>query len=157
MNAIGRVADFHGKLPVYLVTAGASVLVTLLLTQLPRVPLWGAILVMCLFMTTMSGRFVPAMAMVTTAGVPALRGGFMSLNSAITQFASATATYLSGFLVETKGDGSLVGFDQIGWVSAALALVAMTFAPALAREASARVASAAPRARLDDAKAEIGH
>ncbi|MBS0657163.1 MAG: MFS transporter [Verrucomicrobia bacterium] len=146
MNAIGRVADFHGKLPVYLITAGASVFVTLALTHLPPVPLWGAVLMMCLFMTSMSGRFVPAMAMVTTAGVPALRGGFMSLNSAITQFASATATYLAGFLVVTKSDGRLEGFGTIGWVSAGLAMLAMTFAPALSRAASARLAP--PRATV---------
>lgn len=133
MNAIGRLADFRGKLPVYLVTAACSVLVTLGLTHLPKVPLWWAVAAMCCFMITMSGRFVPAMAMVTSAGVPALRGGFMSLNSAITQFASATATFLSGYLVHTKADGSLEGFGLIGWVSAGLAVVAMFFAPALSR------------------------
>lgn len=135
MNAVGRLADFRGKLPVFLISASCSIAVTLGLTHLPKVSFFGAVLAMCAFMVSMSARFVPAMAMVTSAGVPALRGGFMSLNSAFTQFASAAATYLGGFLVTTRTDGSLDGFTLIGWTSAGLAVVTLLLAPSVARVA----------------------
>ncbi len=128
MNVIGRIADFRGKLPIFVLVATLSIGVTLTLTHLPPVRLGVAIVVMCAFMVTMSGRFVPAMAMVTSAGEAKLRGGFMSLNSAVQQFASAASTFFSGFLVTTLPGGRIEGYGLIGWVSGGLALAAILLA-----------------------------
>ena len=63
------------------------------LTHLPRVPLLGALATSTLLMICMSGRFVPAMAMMTAAVESRYRGGFMSINSSVQQFSCGLAAW----------------------------------------------------------------
>ena len=47
-------------------------------------------------MICMSGRFVPAMAMMTATVESRYRGGFMSVNSSVQQFSCGLAAWMSG-------------------------------------------------------------
>jgi DHA1 family inner membrane transport protein len=72
---------------------------------------------MALFMVTMSGRFSPAMTMITNAVEGRYRGGFMSVNAALQQAASAGASFLSGLFITRTPAGQLEGFPLLGYVS----------------------------------------
>src|SRR5882724_2765135 len=91
MNWIGRWADRSGKRRVFALMSIAAVLPILLVTNLPVVPLVVALAVSTLLMICMSGRFVPAMALMTASIEARHRGGFMSINSSVQQLAAGFA------------------------------------------------------------------
>jgi hypothetical protein len=116
---------------------GAAVVV-LVLTNLPHAPVFVAMIVTALFMITMSGRFSPAMAMVTNAVETRYRGGFMSVNSAVQQAATGLANLTASALVVSGAGGRLDGYPTIGIV--AVTCFALTVVLA------ARLRAAAPHA-----------
>jgi predicted MFS family arabinose efflux permease len=122
----GRLSDRHDKLHVLGWTSLAAAGVVLVLTNLPAAPVSVAMLVTAAFMVTMSGRFSPAMAMVTNAVEARYRGGFMSVNSAVQQAASGLANLTAGLLVTESATGRLTGFPRVGLLS--VACFALNFA-----------------------------
>jgi predicted MFS family arabinose efflux permease len=76
----------------------------------------------------MSGRMVPAMAMMTACIQARYRGGFMSINSAVQQFAAGVAAYVSGHLLGQTADGQLTRFPLIGGISVVCALTCIFLA-----------------------------
>jgi predicted MFS family arabinose efflux permease len=96
MNWIGRWADRAGKLRVFRLMSLFAVVPILVLTNLPPVPLVVAVTVSTILMICMSGRFVPAMAMMTATVEARYRGGFMSVNSSVQQFACGVASWITG-------------------------------------------------------------
>jgi predicted MFS family arabinose efflux permease len=115
----GRLSDRHDKLHVLGWVSLAAAGVVVAITNLPAAPVWVAMLVTAAFMVTMSGRFSPAMAMVTNAINARYRGGFMSVNSAVQQAASGLANLVAGLLVTESATGRLTGFPLVGVVSVA--------------------------------------
>ncbi len=106
-------------------------------TSLPTVPLVVAIAVMGLFMVGMSGRMVPAMAMILGSIEPRRRGSFMSVNSSVQHISAAIGAYAGGLIVTEAADGSLViHYSRVGWLAAAISAVALVHGspdPAAAR------------------------
>jgi predicted MFS family arabinose efflux permease len=100
----------------------------LLLTDLPKVPLAAAIGTSTLLMICMSGRMVPAMALMTGTIEARYRGGFMSINSSVQQFASGVAALFSGQILGQTSNGSLTHFPYIGAVSVVCALACIYLA-----------------------------
>jgi predicted MFS family arabinose efflux permease len=119
MPIVGRISDRHDKLHVLGWISVAASLVVLLLTNLPRASVVVAMIVTALFMMTMSGRYAPAMAMITNAVEARYRGGFMSVNAAIQQAFGGLANVVAGLLVSTDASGRLAGFPRTGVVSVA--------------------------------------
>jgi predicted MFS family arabinose efflux permease len=122
MNWIGRWADRAGKRRVFNIMSIIALVPILTLTNLPRVPLLAAIGVSTLLMICMSGRMVPAMALMTGSIEARYRGGFMSLNSSVQQFSSGLAAYWSGQIMGQSADGRITRFNWIGYISVACAL-----------------------------------
>jgi DHA1 family inner membrane transport protein len=89
----------------------------MVVTSLPRVSIFVAMALTALFMVAMSGRFSPAMAMLTNAVDGRYRGGFMSVNSAVQQAASGCANVVAGYLVTRSATGQLVGYPRVGLLS----------------------------------------
>ncbi len=115
---IGRLADRHDKLHVLGWLSLGAAAAALIMTNLPPVPLWAAMMAVGLFMVTMSGRFTPGMALVSNAIEPRYRGGFMSVNASFQQGAMGLANLTAGLLV-TKDEttGRLVGYPRAGIVA----------------------------------------
>jgi predicted MFS family arabinose efflux permease len=146
MNWVGRLADRFGKLIVFRVMALATLVPILLLTNLPRVSLPTAVAVTTLLMVTSSGRFVPAMALITATAAPRVRGGFMSVNGSVQQFAMGLAALVSGMLVGTADDGRLIGYGTVGLLAAAFTVVSVLVAGRL-RVVPDQAATSAPLAQ----------
>jgi predicted MFS family arabinose efflux permease len=87
-----------------------------------------AIAVSTLLMVCMSGRMVPAMALMTGSIEPQYRGGFMSINSSVQQFSCGVAAYLSGQVLTQTPSGQLAHFPVLGLASTVCALLCIYFA-----------------------------
>jgi MFS family permease len=121
-------ADRHGKRQVFTGVGLLSIAPLLITTNLPPVPVWLAICASVLFMVLVSGRFVPAMALVISSVQPRLRGGFMSINGAIQQFGMGLATLMAGLIMGHAENGALVNYGLVGLVAVVATLLAIALA-----------------------------
>jgi len=128
MNWIGRWADRAGKARVFTRMSLSSVVPILVLTNLPSAPLFVALATSTLLMICMSGRMVPAMAMMTASVEARHRGTFMSVNSSVQQFACGVAAFGSGQIIGQTADGRMTRFPVVGLVSVACALTCIYLA-----------------------------
>lgn len=139
MPWFGRLSDRHDKLRVFVTVSCFAAIAVLTLTHLPPVPVIVALLVTTAFMIGMSGRFPPAMSLITNAVDGRYRGGFMSVNSAVQQGSGAIANLVAGLIVSVEPvSGRLLNFGRAGFVSVG--------AFALAVYLAARLRAAAPHA-----------
>ncbi|MCX8018514.1 MAG: MFS transporter, partial [Rhodocyclaceae bacterium] len=112
-RAIGRLADRHGKLTVFRWVAFAALVALHALTHLPPVPLWAMVVCATAFFVLVPGRMVPAMALMTAAVAPSLRGTFLSLNSAVMNLSCGLAAWVGGLMISTA-DGRVSGYGDAG-------------------------------------------
>lgn len=117
MNLIGRWADRAGKQRVFTIMSCLAAVPILALTNLPRVPLLVALAVSTTLMICMSGRFVPAMAMMTATVESRYRGGFMSVNSSVQQFSCGLAAWVSGIIIGQGPNDEITHYPQAGLLS----------------------------------------
>lgn len=124
MNVIGRWADRAGKQKVFTIMMLASMAPVLIVTNLPHVALWLALVVSTIFMVCSSGRTVPAMALLTASVEPHQRGGFMSINSSVQQISMGIAAWLSGKIIQDNGE-HMFRFGAVGIVSVCFGFAAI--------------------------------
>lgn len=122
---IGSLADKFGKPLIFAIIAIISILPILALTNLPRVPLYITLTVTTCFFVFVSGRFTPAMAMITASVHPLNRGSFMSMISSIQQIASGLAASLSGVIIQKTANGELAEFPTVGIVASIATIAAI--------------------------------
>lgn len=125
---IGRLADRHGKVRVYRIVALLAMAPLLIQTHMVPIPLWLMICVSTLFFVLVPGRMVPAMAIVTSAAQPRLRGTFLSITGATQQLAAGIAAWIGGLVIAQDAAGRIVRYDLVGWLAAAIALLAIALA-----------------------------
>lgn len=124
-NLIGRWSDRYGKKLVFRIAASVAMVMALTVTNLPPISLGALIAVFAFFMVFTSGRFVPAQALITSVAAPHERGGFLSLNSAVAHLTMALASSVTGLLVTERADHHLIGYENAGFVSAALGITSL--------------------------------
>jgi DHA1 family inner membrane transport protein len=125
---IGRLTDRFGKRRTYMTLAIGSLVPILVVTHLPTVSLVVALIWMTVFMVLVSGRFVPAMALITGSTTPAHRGSFMSVNTSVQQATVGAAATLAGALLVQEGSGPIVGYGMVGLVASAFTLMSLWLA-----------------------------
>ena len=125
---IGKLGDRHGRFRVYRVVAPAAAVLTLVMTNLPRVPLALAVAAPAALMVGNSGRMVIAMTMVTSCVDPRRRGSFMSLNSSVQHLSSGLGAYVGGLIIGEGPGGVLTHYDRVGLISFAMAFVSIALA-----------------------------
>ena len=133
---VGVLSDRYDRFHLLAIISVGAASVVLVLTNLGPSSLLVACATMALFMVTMSGRFAPAMAMVTNAVDARYRGGFMSVNSALQQAASGLGSVLAGMFVTSGPGGRLLGYPSLGLLSVGFFVVTVICA--------ARLRAAAP-------------
>lgn len=125
---IGRACDRVGSFKVFRLVAILSILPILLLTNLPQVPLAWALLSSSFFMMTGSGRFIPAMTIVSAVVKPQDRGTFMSLENASRQMSSGIASQMAGLIIGAGAAGALKNYNIVGYIGVATSLIAIYIA-----------------------------
>jgi predicted MFS family arabinose efflux permease len=124
---IGHWADVKGKMEVYRLIAIASIVPLFGITQLQTASLGLWLVCTTLFFVLISGRFIPAMAIINSAAQPKLRGTFMSLNSTVQSLAMGLAATLAGFIVTQQSDGRISGYQNVGYVAIVANLLAIWY------------------------------
>jgi len=141
---IGWLSDHMDRLRLLAIMSAGAVVVVFFITRLGPSSVVTASLMMALFMVTMSGRFAPAMTMVTNAVEARYRGGFMSVNAALQQAASGCSSMLAGLFVTRDAAGHLTGLPLLGYVSSGFFGLTLLLAFEL-RAAAPHVATPAPK------------
>ena len=124
---IGHWADRRGKVEVYRLIALAALLPLLVVTHIGPVPLWGWLICTTAFFILVSGRMIPAMAIITSAAQPRLRGTFMSINGTVQSLTMGLATTLAGFIVTQNDAGQIDGYRGVGYVAVTANILAILF------------------------------
>jgi len=124
---IGQWADAYGKVKVYRLVAVTAMLPLLAVTQIQSASLGLWLVCTTLFFVLISGRFIPAMAIITSAAQPKLRGTFMSLNATVQSLAMGLAATLSGFIITQDVTGTVIGYENVGYVAVAANILAIWY------------------------------
>lgn len=127
----GRYADQYGQRKVFAIAAALSVIPILLITSLPRVPLEAATGCMVLFMIFVSGRFIPAVALIISSVEPRLRGSFMSLNSSVQQISAGCASLMAGSIIGKSATGELTHYNIAGLIAALATVICIVISARL--------------------------
>jgi len=120
---IGHMADQHGKVRVFRILAIVSLIPIIVTTNLVPVPLWVVLINSTAFFILISGRMIPAMAMVSQLVEPKIRGTFMSLVGSVQMLASGIASVLAGAVVTITADGKMEHYNLVGYGAAACGLL----------------------------------
>jgi predicted MFS family arabinose efflux permease len=150
---VGWLSDRMDRLNLLAIMSGAAIVVVLIITRLGHTSVAVASIMMALFMVTMSGRFTPAMTMITNAVESRYRGGFMSVNAALQQAGSAGASVLAGEFITLAPDGHLAGMPMLGYVSVAFFFLTVLLAAEL-RSVAPHVSAPATKPRITTAATE---
>ena len=122
---IGNWSDRAGKPRVFRYVALFSIMPILFMTHMPQLPLLAVMAFFPFFMVSISGRFVPMQALLTTIPEPRRRGAFLSANAAVQQMGTGIGAFAGGLLVHTDAAGRLYGYDTIGLIAAGCTLFAV--------------------------------
>jgi predicted MFS family arabinose efflux permease len=128
---VGRLTDRRGKVPMFRLMAGASVLPLLGVTLSAGLPLAGVLAATTLMFACMSGRMIPGMALVTSAADPGARGTFMTINSSVQSAAMGLAALAGGHLIGRDAAGQLTGYWHAALLGAIGTAGALWLAPRL--------------------------
>jgi predicted MFS family arabinose efflux permease len=146
---VGRCADRFGKRTVFRLLALSTALTLLVLSNLPPAPLVPVLVVTTFYWMVTSGRWVPAMALITSSALPHYRGSFLSINTSVQQMACGLSAVLAG-LVIGEGEGrALTGYPLAGLIAAGATMVSIVLAGRLRLAEEAPAAPAEVEARGD--------
>ena len=140
---VGRMADRHGRLKIFTIFGILVLIPIFIITHMPPVPLWEALIVSGLFFILANGRMVPSTTMVTSVIRPENRGSFMSARSSVQQMSSGLATLIAGSMISeepsvvTEGAKALVGYENVGWIAVVFSIAAIFMARTLRVEKGA--------------------
>lgn len=127
----GRLTDRLGKVVTFRRAALLAIVPMMATTLVQPLPFWAILPVSCAFFVCMSGRMIPGMAILTSAADPALRGTFMTLNSAVQSAAMGLAAFTGGLIIGRDAHGLVQHYWMAGLLGALAALGAVWMAPRL--------------------------
>lgn len=122
---IGKLADKYGRYKVFIFGILLSVIPQVLITNMPPVPLYMALLVTTFFFITTGGRTIPASTIITSTVTPRQRGSFMSMNVAVQQISSGIAAYMAGLIIVKDAGGQLQHYNIVGYIAIGFSLIAL--------------------------------
>ena len=126
---VGRLSDRVGKQRMFFHVALWVSVPLMVTTLLPRVPLWGVLLVSTSFFLLMNARMIPGMALITSAVRPEKRGTFMAVNGAVQSASMGAAAFVGGLIIGRDAAGQLTHY----WVAGVVGVAASVAAAALSR------------------------
>lgn len=126
---IGKLCDKIGSYKVFRVVAVISVFPIFGLTNLPAgTHIALALTVTSLFTMFGSGRFIPAMTIVSAVVKQKERGTFMSLENSSRQLSSGVAAQVAGLIIGSTASGQLTGYNFVGYIGIVTSLVGIYIA-----------------------------
>lgn len=130
---VGKLADKYGKRQVFVVAGFISLGFILMITNMPRLPVYFVLIVFTLWFSATTSRTVPGQAMTTQAVTSNTRGSFMSLNSCVQSLGSGLASLCSGLITFSDSHFAIHNYNYLGYISVALILGCIALAYRLDR------------------------
>lgn len=123
MPVIGKLSDRINKFRLFAAGSILSIIMVIIYTNLPPVPMWQIIAInMVLFMGIMS-RMVPATTLNTAIPEMKDRGAYMAITSSMQQMAGGIAAVAAGYIVHQQTKTSpLENYPVLGYIIAAVTL-----------------------------------
>lgn len=128
MRVVGKLSDKVGSLKVFTVLSVLALIPILTITNIASAGMPVILLLAATLFTFGGNRGVPANTLISATALPHQRGGFMSLTSAVQQFAAGLAAYLGGLLTPTGPDHSVINYNYVGYLAAAASIIAIPVA-----------------------------
>lgn len=125
---IGRFSDRLGHYNMFRVMLICSLFSIGAITNLVEVSLWVIVIVTTSFFIFTSGRMIPAQTMITGAVKPEIRGGFLSLRTALIELGAGSASLISGLMVSESSQGKIENYNYVGYLSILIAFSTIWFA-----------------------------
>ncbi len=122
---IGKIADKRGRYKVLFVLSFLSCIPLYAISNFSSTYFWAMIGVAATFFVFSGGRMVPAQAMITSVVTPHLRGGYMSLNSAVQQLTVGLSTLIGGLLIYNDEAKKLHNYPYVGYIGIAFGMLAL--------------------------------
>ncbi|MBY0518645.1 MAG: MFS transporter [Bacteriovoracaceae bacterium] len=131
---IGRLCDRLGSFRVMTWVAFLSFIPLILITHLGVTPLALTLVVTTTFMMTGSGRFIPAMTLLSLVVDPKKRGTFMGLENAFRQLSSGVASLVAGLIIYEGANGTLERFNLLGYAAVTVTFMAWLMARRISKK-----------------------
>jgi predicted MFS family arabinose efflux permease len=122
---IGRVSDAFGKFRTFIFGCTLSIIMVLVYTHLPRVPLAAVIVVNVLLFVGIFSRMIPSQALISAIPEVGKRGSFNAVSASLQQLSGGIASILAGIVVEQGSAGDIKRFDDLGYVVVATTLASL--------------------------------
>lgn len=119
---IGILADRYGQLKTFLVIMLISCIPVVAVTSMGHNPIPLVLIATSSFFVFAGGRNIPGTALVLATAAPHERGGFMSIRSAMQQFAGGLAVMLGSFIVYQDEAGTYFNFEYVGYLAVATSI-----------------------------------
>lgn len=136
-RVFGRLTDRLGKVRMYTWVALAALVPLVTTTLIGRLPLGVVLVVSTSMFVLISGRMIPAMAIVTSAAEPAVRGTFMAFHSSVQSGAMGAGTVVGGLILARDAQGQLQHYWMAAVVGVAAALASIVVVRSLHLHGSA--------------------
>jgi predicted MFS family arabinose efflux permease len=128
MPLIGRLSDKVDKFKLFSVASFWAIIMVIIYTNIPVMPVWQVIIVNILLFVGIMGRVVPSS--ILTTGVPEMkdRGAFMSFNNSLQYMAGGVSALVAGLIVHQQTKTSPIqNYNILGYVVAGVILVCIYF------------------------------
>lgn len=119
---VGKLVDQVGVFRVFVIALFLSFIPTIAITHMDESPLWYALLFSTLFFVFASSRMIAPNTIITAAVGSETRGSFMSIKSALQQFAIFLATLVGGQIVFIGDNGKWQNYEILGYASIVICL-----------------------------------
>lgn len=121
----GKLTDKIGSHKIYLIFSVLALFPVLLITHLPPMAWYFALIATSLFFFTASGRMVPANTLVISSIPPQQRGGFMGVKSAAQSLSMGLSVYIGGLILGQDSTGNMTHYHFVGYMAVGFSLIAI--------------------------------
>jgi predicted MFS family arabinose efflux permease len=128
MRLVGKLSDKVGSLKVFSVLSVLALIPILTITHIESAGVPVILLLAAALFTFGGNRGVPANTLISATAEPHQRGGFMSLTSAMQQFAAGLASFFGGLLTVEGPDHTVLNYSHVGYLAAAASIIAIPVA-----------------------------
>ncbi len=126
MPIVGRLSDKFDKFKVFAFGTAWAIIMTVIYTNLPPVPLWAILIINILLFAGIMSRMIPSTSLMTAIPQMQDRGAFMSINSSLQQIAGGIASIVAGFIIVQKDRYSpLEHYPTLGVISVVIMLLCL--------------------------------
>jgi predicted MFS family arabinose efflux permease len=122
---IGRLSDSFGKFRTFTFGCAVSIVMVLVYTHLPRVPLAIVIVVNVLMFVGIFSRMIPSQALISAIPEVGKRGSFNAVSASLQQLSGGIASILAGIVVGQGPGGDIKHFDDLGYIVVATTLASL--------------------------------